>query len=90
MIASGRMLTAAGALGSDERADSWPGAIASAFAHAVRSGRLDLPLPGSGRTRERWAVLAGLAEEDLCLARLSEGHSDALAILAEPGSGPAW
>jgi alkylation response protein AidB-like acyl-CoA dehydrogenase len=54
-----------------------------AFRAAVESGRLDLPLPGSGRTRERWAALAALAEEDLSLARLGEGHADALAILAE-------
>ena len=52
---------------------------------AVESGRLDLPLPGSGRTRERWTALAALAEEDLSLARLGEGHADAVAILAELG-----
>ncbi len=62
--------------------------VAAAFAAAVESGRLDLPLPGGGRTRERWAVLAGLAGEDLSLARLSEGHADALAIRAELGAGP--
>src|SRR4051812_46583921 len=45
--------------------------------------RLRVPLPGGGSTRERWAILARLAEEDLSLARLSEGHFDALAILAE-------
>ena len=89
MISPGRTLTAAGALGGAERAGSWPGAdTAAAFAHAVRSGRLDLPLAGCGRTRERWAVLAGLAEEDLSLARLAEGHTDAIAILAELGASP--
>jgi hypothetical protein len=46
------------------------------------------PLPGSGGTWERWALLARLGEEDLSLARLSEGHFDAIAILAELG-GPA-
>jgi alkylation response protein AidB-like acyl-CoA dehydrogenase len=56
---------------------------AAAFRAAVDSGRLDMPLPGSGQTRERWAALALLAEEDLSLARLSEGHADAVAILAE-------
>jgi hypothetical protein len=55
----------------------------------VRSGRLDLSLPGSGRTRERWAALADLAEEDLSLARLAEGHTDAVAILAELGARPS-
>ena len=64
----------------------WPGsAVAAAFADAVESGRLNLPLPGGGRTRERWAGLADLAGEDLSLARLAEGHADALAILAELG-----
>ena len=59
--------------------------VAAAFSAAVRSGRLDLPLPGRGQTMERWAAFASLAEEDLSLARLSEGHADALAILAELG-----
>jgi alkylation response protein AidB-like acyl-CoA dehydrogenase len=70
-------------------------AVAAAFADAVESGRLDLPLPGGGRTRERWAVLADLAGDDLSLARLAEGHADALAILAElgaaaPPTGSRW
>jgi hypothetical protein len=81
---------------ADDRAAYSPGsAVASAFADAVESGRLDLPLPGGGRTRERWAVLAGLAGEDLSLARLAEGHADALAILSElgaalPPAGTRW
>ena len=58
---------------------------AQAFAEAVESGRLDLPLPGSGSTRERFAAFADLAGEDLSLARLGEGHADAVAILAELG-----
>lgn len=58
---------------------------AQAFAAAVGSGRLDLPLPGSGSTWERLAAFAGLAGEDLSLARLGEGHADAVAILAELG-----
>jgi hypothetical protein len=33
-------------------------------------------------------LAASVAEEDLSLARLSEGHTDALAILAELGAGP--
>jgi hypothetical protein len=74
----------------------WPGSTAAAaFEDAVESGRLNLPLPGGGRTRERWAALADLAEEDLSLARLAEGHADALAILAElgepaPPAGSRW
>ena len=58
---------------------------AAAFVAAVDAGRLDLPLPGRGATWERWAALADLAGEDLSLARLGEGHADALAILAELG-----
>jgi len=74
----------------------WPGSTtAAAFEEAVESGRLNLPLPGGGQTRERWAALADLAEEDLSLARLAEGHADALAILAElgepaPPAGSRW
>ncbi|HMH89637.1 MAG TPA: acyl-CoA dehydrogenase [Streptosporangiaceae bacterium] len=60
--------------------------VAGAFAAAVESGRLDLPSPGTGKTRDRWAAFADLAEEDLSLARLGEGHADAVAILAELGS----
>jgi alkylation response protein AidB-like acyl-CoA dehydrogenase len=60
-------------------------ATARAFAAAVDSGRLDLPRPGSGSTGERWAAFADLAAEDLSLARLGEGHADAVAILAELG-----
>jgi alkylation response protein AidB-like acyl-CoA dehydrogenase len=58
---------------------------ARAFTSAVDSGGLGLPLPGHGRTRVRWAALASLAETDLSLARLSEGHADAIAILDELG-----
>ena len=83
-------------LTDDNRTYDWPGAeAAAAFAQAVESGRLDLPYPGSGRTRQRWAAFAGLAEQDLSLARLAEGHADALAILAEldapaPAAGSRW
>jgi hypothetical protein len=68
---------------------------ARAFIAAVEAGQLDLPLPGRGRTRVRWAALAGLAESDLSLARLAEGHADALAILDElggpvPPTGSRW
>jgi len=85
---SGAVHQGTGLLSPDDRTARSPGAaVAAAFADAVESGRLDLPLPGSGRTRERWAVLADLAGEDLSLARLAEGHADALAILAELGAG---
>jgi alkylation response protein AidB-like acyl-CoA dehydrogenase len=70
-------------------------AVSAAFTAAVGSGRLNLPLPGSGRTRERWAGFMDLAQEDLSLARLGEGHADALAILdeigePEPPPGSRW
>jgi alkylation response protein AidB-like acyl-CoA dehydrogenase len=51
-------------------------------------GDLDLPLPGGGRTAARWAALAALGRRDLALARLAEGHTDAVAILAEAGRKP--
>ncbi|MEJ7687746.1 MAG: acyl-CoA dehydrogenase [Variovorax sp.] len=42
-----------------------------------------MPLPGGGATLLRWQVLAEVAAHDLSLAKLFEGHTDALAILAE-------
>jgi hypothetical protein len=51
---------------------------------AARSDRV--PLPGSGRTWERFAFLARIAATSPALARLVEGHVDALAILAELGT----
>ncbi|EIK95890.1 hypothetical protein PMM47T1_14571 [Pseudomonas sp. M47T1] len=42
-----------------------------------------LPLPGSGRTLERWRALAVVGGHDLGLCKLYEGHTDALAIMAE-------
>lgn len=48
------------------------------------AGGLDrLPMPGSGDTLERWRALAHVAAYDLSLAKLYEGHTDALAILTE-------
>lgn len=51
----------------------------------AQAGELDLPVPGGGETARRWAALAALGRTDLALARLAEGHVDALAILAEAG-----
>ncbi|MEX3638820.1 acyl-CoA dehydrogenase [Paraburkholderia sp. BR14320] len=42
-----------------------------------------LPLPGHGETLVRWRALAAVAARDLGLVKLFEGHTDALAILAE-------
>jgi alkylation response protein AidB-like acyl-CoA dehydrogenase len=54
-----------------------------------------LPLPGHGRTLARWGALAAVAACDLGLVKLFEGHTDALAILAElhgpaPVAGSCW
>jgi alkylation response protein AidB-like acyl-CoA dehydrogenase len=46
-------------------------------------GLLDLPLPGSGQTAERLDALVALGDADCVLARLAEGHTDAVAILRE-------
>ncbi len=59
------------------------------IARTAQRGELDLPLPGSGQTAARWAALARLGRRDLCLARLAEGHADAVAILAEAGRAPS-
>ncbi|MDF0732151.1 acyl-CoA dehydrogenase [Pseudomonas entomophila] len=54
---------------------------------ALQADHLDLlPLPGQGHTLQRWQTLARVAGCDLALAKLYEGHTDALAILAECGA----
>lgn len=47
-----------------------------------------LPLPGSGRTLDRWRALARIAAQDVCLVKVLEAHHDAIAILAELGASP--
>ncbi|MDJ1640887.1 acyl-CoA dehydrogenase family protein [Streptomyces pakalii] len=61
----------------------------------IEKDELTFPLPGSGRTAERFAALQCVAEAGLCTARLVEGHVDATAILAElggsaPSVGELW
>jgi alkylation response protein AidB-like acyl-CoA dehydrogenase len=56
--------------------------------HWLETGRLELPLPASGYTAERWQRLAQLAEEDIAAARIAESHVDAVAILHELGGKP--
>src|SRR5271156_2204107 len=63
--------------------------------HWLDAGRLELPLPGSGRTAQRWERLSLLAEENIVAARIAEAHVDAVAILNElggkpPESGQLW
>jgi len=60
-----------------------PGAALAALAAA---GHDRLPLPGHGATLTRWRALAAVGAHDLSLAKLFEGHTDALAILAEAGA----
>ena len=60
-----------------------PDDAAACLRALVRQGLDQLPLPGSGHTLARWRALAAVAEHDLSLAKLYEGHTDALAILAE-------
>ncbi len=69
--------------------------VATVDAGAVDAGALDLPLPGSSRTRDRWSALAAIAERDLCVARLAEAQVDALAVLtalgaAAPAAASRW
>lgn len=47
-----------------------------------------VPLPGGGNTPRRHEILMNIGREDLSLARLAEGHFDAVAILAEAGRQP--
>ncbi|MGI8739716.1 MAG: acyl-CoA dehydrogenase [Gammaproteobacteria bacterium] len=57
---------------------------------AMVDANLDrLPLPGHGRTLARWQSLAQVAGYDLSLLKLYEGHTDALAIMAELNAAPA-
>jgi alkylation response protein AidB-like acyl-CoA dehydrogenase len=69
--------------------------IAGLVGHWLDRGRLELPLPASGHTGERWSALSRLAEEDIVAARVAEAHVDAVAILHElggkpPASGQLW
>lgn len=76
-------------------ADLDPQAGPAAWLAALVARGLDrLPLPGSGATLQRWQILAAVAEHDLSLAKLYEGHTDALAIRAElrdtAATGGSW
>ncbi|MEX3809503.1 acyl-CoA dehydrogenase [Paraburkholderia sp. BR13439] len=63
-----------------------PAALGALLADLIERGydRVpSLPLPGHGETLVRWRALAAVAACDLGLVKLFEGHTDALAILAE-------
>lgn len=59
--------------------------MSTLVARWLAAGELDLPLPGSGETAQRWLRLAELTEADVVAGRLAEAHTDAVAILAELG-----
>ena len=61
----------------------------------VDAGFDQLPRPGGGQTLLRFSQLAQVAGHNLSLCKLYEGHTDALAILAElnapaPPAGSTW
>ncbi|MFF1379755.1 acyl-CoA dehydrogenase [Streptomyces sp. NPDC058308] len=67
---------------------------AELFARFVAEEAADVPLPGRSTAR-RFAALTALGRRDLSLARLAEGHLDAVAIRHEvegssPGPGERW
>jgi alkylation response protein AidB-like acyl-CoA dehydrogenase len=55
----------------------------------IAAGVDQLPLPAAGATLARWQTLAAIGAHDLALAKLFEGHTDALAILQEAGMASA-
>lgn len=69
----------------DRASDRPPG---PALRGLVAEGGLEFPMPGEGCTRRRWSLLAAHGRRDLSLARLVEGHTDAVAILHEAGRKP--
>ncbi|MGI4855849.1 MAG: acyl-CoA dehydrogenase [Janthinobacterium lividum] len=62
--------------------------VGAALAFLVARGVDRPPLPGAapGATLARWRMLASVAAHDVGLVKLYEGHTDALAILAELGA----
>jgi hypothetical protein len=58
--------------------------VHAALVREARRG-VRVPLPGCGHTAARFRYLEDVAGRDLALARLVEGHLDAVAILAEAG-----
>ncbi len=64
-------------------------AVAAVMRMLIERDLVNVPAPGRGRTLERWRALADVGACDLSLAKVYEGHTDAMAILAELG-GPHW
>lgn len=65
------------------------GPPAARLRRLVELGLDALPLPARGATLARWQALAAVGASDLSLAKLYEGHTDALAILHELWAGQA-
>ncbi|QEI07470.1 acyl-CoA dehydrogenase [Pigmentiphaga aceris] len=68
---------------------------ADALFHLIACGADSLPLPGHGQTLMRWQMLAAVGAQSQALAKLFEGHTDALAIMVElgapkPSAGSVW
>lgn len=68
----------------------FPADSAQALRILVDAEQDQLPLPSSGRTLQRRQALARVVSPDLSLVKLFEGHTDALAILAELGTSAAY
>jgi hypothetical protein len=69
--------------------------LAARMRQLTQRGAGELSRPGAGDTLGRWRALAAVAAEDVALVKLFEGHSDALAIIAElagppPEPGSIW
>jgi hypothetical protein len=83
-------------LGDQPAPNGEPAALGRLMRGIIDHGLDNLPLPGSGHTLARWQALAEVAAHDLSLFKLFEGHTDALAILAElsaptaPGLWAVW
>lgn len=66
-----------------------PDAVIAEARRLLADGDLDLPRPGAGGTTLRFDALAEIAARDLSLARICEGHTDAVAILREAKRAPS-
>jgi len=62
--------------------------VVAALRQLCAAGHDRLPLPGDGNTLERWQTLSAVAAHDLSLAKLYEGHTDAIAIASELNDPP--
>jgi len=78
--------TAERATARSSEGETMPGTspeLAHRMTELLSSGAGELPMPASGATLTRWRKLAEVAAEDVALAKLFEGHTDAVAVMAE-------